>query len=187
MYCNNLSDNLLPKVEPAECVRLVWLLLWTHEWKEVPIQSCMYSRVLHLCFLSFIRLLFDLITWTQHLSQNVFCLLFSATSMCRVSPVNPIAYLYNSIVTIAFCKCFSKTGSQEYTIIVIIMMMMMMIMMMNVKDKGKICVLKLRCLVLLRCQLLKVKDGENNLSWKDVTFKSFVIGELYIFIILKKN
>lgn len=44
------------------------------------------------------------------------------------------------------------------------MVMMMMIMMMNVKDKGKICVLKLRCLVSLRCQLLKVKDGENNLT-----------------------
>lgn len=45
-----------------------------------------------------------------------------------------------------------------------VMVVMMIMMMMNVKDMGKICILKLRCLVLLRCQLLKVKDGENNLT-----------------------
>lgn len=44
------------------------------------------------------------------------------------------------------------------------MMRKLMIMMMNVKDEEKVCVMKLRCLVLLRCQLLKVKDRENNLT-----------------------
>lgn len=45
-----------------------------------------------------------------------------------------------------------------------VMMMRKMIMMMNVEDKEKVCVSKLRCLVLLRCQLLKVKGGESNLT-----------------------
>lgn len=46
----------------------------------------------------------------------------------------------------------------------VMMMMRKMIMMMNVEDKEKVCVSKLRCLVLLRCQLLKVKGGESNLT-----------------------
>lgn len=64
------------------------------------------------------------------------------------------------------------------------MMMMLMLMrkmMMNVKDEEVVFEAQVSCFV----ELLKVMGGENNLT--DVTFKSFVIGELYIFIILQKN
>lgn len=132
------------KVEPAVKQKkrrrsLVCFLcaLWTHVWTEVRTRSCMYSSLyLFLCYL----MLQELLLGRKHLSKKkkkekyktCFLSLFPlAVYMWRLPQWSP-SPLCITPSWLAFCKCFSKTGSQEYTIIMIILIMMMMMMMMAI-------------------------------------------------------
>lgn len=59
VYCTELSDNLLPKVEPAVKALCGYCMCCEHTWTKVPTHPCMYiSCALYLSFLSFFLFFF---------------------------------------------------------------------------------------------------------------------------------
>ena len=137
-HCTNLSDNLLPKSRTSSKTKkkrrrsLVWFLcaLWTHVWTEVRTRSCMYSSLhLFLCFLCCRSFCWGANILVKKYKTCFLSLFLLAVFMWRLPQWSP-SPLCKTPSWLAFCKCFSKTGSQEYTIIMIILIMMMMLMMM---------------------------------------------------------
>lgn len=109
-----------PKLEPAEFVTPRVIILYVVNTYGCRLGLVCTVAVPCMCFwLLLLELLFGLFFSAQHPRKNVFFMSVFATWEESHS-FNPLPLCKAQLL--AFCKCFSETGSQEYAIILMNMM-----------------------------------------------------------------